>query len=274
MPGSDGVRVDGLLDAVNEFPPDQIRLRSYLYILSVAILYYDHLLTLGDEVQYMWFQGRNFPWLFFMNRYFSILADIGLTTGQFITYDSIPSCITYSAISETCLVIAQTIVSVVLLMRTYALYNRSLKILVFILVVSSGLLGVCIWALLTRKTGLRSINSHGCTIVETPSSELHMAAAWEALIAYDIMIFTTIVFKTYKVTHQPGFRRGSGRLKNLIELVFRDGAIYFVVMAFANIANTITFYTLPPVLKGCLARFTSRSVKSQAQVETKALSKD
>ncbi|KAL4244468.1 hypothetical protein ABKN59_008683 [Abortiporus biennis] len=236
----------------------QIRLHSYLHLAGIVILYYDYLVTFSDEFNYMWFQGKRIPWFFFINRYFSILVDLSLGAAQLITYNSIEKCITIHAISQTCLVIAQTIVSVVLLMRTYVLYNRSWKILAFILVISSGLLAVCIWALVTRKTGLRSSDTNsqiGCVIVETTSSELHIAGAWDALMAFDIMIFITIVVKTY--TQRDVFRREGGRLKNLLQLVFRDGVIYFIVMAVANTANMVTFYTLPPVLKSCLARVTS-----------------
>ena len=43
--------------------------------LFVAILYYDFLLTLGDEVECVWFVRKTISvWLFLVNRYFPLLA--------------------------------------------------------------------------------------------------------------------------------------------------------------------------------------------------------
>ncbi|KAJ3488035.1 hypothetical protein NLI96_g3122 [Meripilus lineatus] len=41
-------------------------------------------------------------------------------------------------------------------------------------------------------------------------------------------------------------------LNELISLIFRDGAIYLVIMALANSANVLTYYVLAPDLKGAI----------------------
>ncbi|KAL4244469.1 hypothetical protein ABKN59_008684 [Abortiporus biennis] len=239
-----------------EFPLDQIYIRNYLYLLGIVILYYDYLLTFSDEVRYMWFQpSLRIPWLFFFNRYFSILADIGITIANFVPYTSLESCVRYNTAAEFVLVIVQLLAGIVLLLRTYALYGRSRKILIFILSLTAPLIGFIIWSVFTEETGISSI-INGCIITQTPTSELHLAGAWESLIAYDLLIFITIVVKTYK--RRAEFRDEQlGRLGSVFVLIWRDGAIYFGVMACANVANSLTFYTLPLSLQASLSRFAS-----------------
>ena len=40
-----------------------------------VIVYYDFLLTLGEEIQFAWHEPRTvWSWLFFFNRYFTLLS--------------------------------------------------------------------------------------------------------------------------------------------------------------------------------------------------------
>ncbi|KAF8991229.1 hypothetical protein BDQ17DRAFT_1332990 [Cyathus striatus] len=63
--------------------------------------------------------------------------------------------------------------------------------------------------------------------------------AWEALIAYDTTIFVFIVYRTWTTHRDYASRRIQIPLLNLI---LRDGIIYYAVMVLANLANVLTFY--------------------------------
>ncbi|PIL27660.1 hypothetical protein GSI_10812 [Ganoderma sinense ZZ0214-1] len=80
--------------------------------------------------------------------------------------------------------------------------------------------------------------------------QLGIAVAWESLFLFDCTIFSLTLFKTLRERRRNPVT--SGR-RDIVSLVMRDGALYFAVMASANLANTITFYVLEPLLRGCLS---------------------
>ncbi|KAI0791993.1 hypothetical protein C8Q75DRAFT_614677 [Abortiporus biennis] len=246
---------------------------NYTRIVGIAILYYDYLVTFDDEVQYIWRYKGSSLWLFYINRYFSLVAIIPELA---ISFPSIlgtnEACHQFTAYSQIIIVVAQLIVSVVLLLRTFALYDRSWRILGLMLSVGLPLVGFIIWSIAIQETGSSSIYM-GCTVAGTPKSQfctsahqhlqlgfhvprIDLSIAWMALILFDILIFLLTIMKTYQ-ERRTCHSAILGRMGSLIDLIYKDGAIYFGIMASVNIANTITFYTLPPALQACLSRLAS-----------------
>lgn len=83
-----------------------------------------------------------------------------------------------------------------------------------------------------------------------------------------MIIFALTVYRTLQSRR---FRDGHGLLlsgSGLLDLVWRDGAIYFVTMALSNVGNIVTFYLLDDGLRGVLSTFAGWYV---AQYEASAL---
>ncbi|KAI0748267.1 hypothetical protein C8Q80DRAFT_1270695 [Daedaleopsis nitida] len=75
--------------------------------------------------------------------------------------------------------------------------------------------------------GLRSVKSGGC------SKGIHLAAAWGAMLWFDTTIFVLTLVKALQMRHTfPG---------GLLEIMFRDGTIYYGIMVASNVSNIITF---------------------------------
>ncbi|KAE9404651.1 hypothetical protein BT96DRAFT_412320 [Gymnopus androsaceus JB14] len=89
----------------------------------------------------------------------------------------------------------------------------------------------------------------GCHIGLSRKTAIRVAASWESLFVYDSMLFALTLIKTYRTR-----RKGTLRI-NLLSLLLRDGAIYFALMALANLSNLLTFYLAPPYLRGGLSTF-------------------
>jgi len=85
-------------------------------------------------------------------------------------------------------------------------------------------------------------------------TSIRMAAAWEALLAYDCIIFCLTVFKTW--TARP-VHTTTGVNIPLITLLLRDGSLYFAVLALCNFSNILTFHFAGPFLRGSLSMFAS-----------------
>jgi hypothetical protein len=105
---------------------------------------------------------------------------------------------------------------------------------------------------------------YGSCQVETSLAEAYsIVIAWYTLFAFDILLFIFIaaraIYLSPTSTHRPRghltwtwLMQEAGNL-NIIGIVCRDGALYFAIMAFMNLANVITFYAAEPLLKGVLS---------------------
>ncbi|KAL1665804.1 hypothetical protein GGF50DRAFT_100064 [Schizophyllum commune] len=219
-----------------------------------AILIYDHILTFGSEVKYIWPTWRTFSSIVFLfNRYFAFVANVVITAMQDVPHDRFVcllalSCSIYSTFHSTVIVINQIGVCILLTMRVYALYSRSKKVLTFMLAIAAGLLGLASWAVSDQITWQAPLIP-SCHRLATKGSMIRLAAAWEGLFAYDCTMLVLTVYQSYRG------RSLSRRVPEpLLRVIVRDGAFYFVVMGLCNLGNIMTFYEY---LQGCLAGFSS-----------------
>ncbi|TDL24510.1 hypothetical protein BD410DRAFT_786014 [Rickenella mellea] len=125
---------------------------SYLAMASYSIFYYDFVLTFGEEVEYFWRPKLGVVSLFFLvNRYLSFFGIIPLYLGEFRDW-SIESCRAFETFNSFFAVAVQIVVGALMVMRTYALYDRSGKILLFLCaVVIIGITLAC-WSILSGET--------------------------------------------------------------------------------------------------------------------------
>ncbi|KAJ4482601.1 hypothetical protein J3R30DRAFT_2195404 [Lentinula aciculospora] len=159
------------------------------------------------------------------------------------------SCRRYGLYRQLVLFIQQVIVCVLLTMRVYALYGRSVRILGYMIGSGVILAIVAAWSLFGQKSTTAA--SSGCHIASDFISSVHLASAWEALFCYDTILFGFTLYQTRKSLHTT---RMSLHIP-LVSLILRDGAVYFAVMALANMANILTFYIAGPFLRGSLSTF-------------------
>ncbi|GLB40132.1 hypothetical protein LshimejAT787_0800030 [Lyophyllum shimeji] len=151
------------------------------------------------------------------------------------------------------LVFNQVLVCILLTLRIYALYSRSFRILAYMVGSGAILVAISCWALFGQKSAPAQ-QASGCHIGLSSITAIHLAAAWEALFVYDTILFVLTMAKTWKGRHAYAITRAS---VPIIYLVFRDGAIYFAVMALANLTNIMTFYFCGPFMRGGLSTFAS-----------------
>ncbi|KAJ3488020.1 hypothetical protein NLI96_g3131 [Meripilus lineatus] len=256
--------------ADTDFTTDQLYLANYTLFLAGALFFYDYFITLDQEVQYVWFAFKGGGvWLFLLNRYFTFITYLTGFVPNFTPFSNVESCRNFSFYREVTLIASMIVSGVILVLRTYALYRRNNKILALMLSVAVVLIGISGWSITGQQSNINIVD--GChwgllqdtfvfivpIVVATPSKTdipfesrgVRTAIAWEALLTFDVMIFTLTIAKTIR-------DRRDGRIKMnaLVELIARDGE-NFSLMACANAANATTFYVLAPPLKGTLSSF-------------------
>ncbi|KAJ7362284.1 hypothetical protein DFH08DRAFT_321655 [Mycena albidolilacea] len=206
----------------------QIRIHDCLHLLGICVLYYDHLLTLDTEIDYMW-KGLGAAYWFYIIR-----------------------CHIYHIGHQVLLVGTQIIVSIVMTLRTHALYGRNLRLFAALLAVGLPLLGIVVWS--TQGQQATPIDDFpGCHVSISQSTAYHLVASWEALFVYDTLLFLLVLRRTYTTWRDAAFKTNLP----IHALLLRDGVLYFGAIAFVNFCNIATFYFAGPILAGSLSTFTS-----------------
>ncbi|KAJ3714561.1 hypothetical protein DFJ43DRAFT_880065 [Lentinula guzmanii] len=219
----------------------QQRYEDYFHLFSITFLYWDHLITFPDEIQYLWKRSiGGSTALFFFNRYFASLGNIVVTVSLFSS-GLTESLSTFSSVSGT----------PPLFDASDCLHKRMLT---YMLVTGFTLSGLAIFAIFFGQSSQSVLTLTGCHTQLTLTTSIQVAAAWEALFLYDSMLFLMTLHKAYKTRHE--LRQERLRIP-LVVIILRDGSIYFGVMALANLVNISTFYYPDPFLRGALCTFAS-----------------
>ncbi|KAJ7473252.1 hypothetical protein FB451DRAFT_1248846, partial [Mycena latifolia] len=221
----------------------------YLNLVAFTLLFYEYFLTLDWEVSRYW--AAEFKWpnlLFFANRYGALLGNIPVVIQFFWTTPSSPNkLITYH---QYFILATQFVVGAMLLLRTYALYERNNRILAFIAVVSAGTAGVAVWAVLSGKTGDNGVNLPlyvGCTYAISHAKSLGLAGAWAGMATFDSMIFIMTLYRA--------FSRHNANGLNLLGVLLRDVLTFSPlsrIIVAASLSNILTFL---PYTRGVVTTF-------------------
>jgi hypothetical protein len=230
---------------------------AYAILVPNVILIYDHMATLTEEISCIWCCPKVLSAvLFLLNRYVALLGNVYGLIGDFLPV-SVESCPTYT-LSRQVLVFLQTlIVCLILTLRTYALYGRSKCMLAFLVIIFLAFTGGA-----SRETfGLypttvTNLPTGGCYQTYTTEATIRLGVAWVALSGYESLIFVLTVIRIFKI-------KGLLRLslirsrRNIIDVMFQDGAMYFGAMTLFNIPNILTYYCGTDISRGSLSTFTS-----------------
>lgn len=227
----------------------ELLLLNYLHLVGITVLYFDHIISLDNEVNLLWGRGKSLSaYCFFVNRYFALITVIATSGIPFLS-PSTEMCLRLSLFREVTLVLTQLIIGVVMIIRVYALYSRSARVLWFLIATAVCAVGLSVWSV-TGQQASRSWILGGCHFGLTESTSYRLAGSWLALFAFDSIIFAFTILYAHRSTIHGA---------NLHTLIVRDGAMYFGVMAVANLANISTYYLVDywPFLPGALATFSN-----------------
>ncbi|KAF7349413.1 hypothetical protein MSAN_01731200 [Mycena sanguinolenta] len=250
----------------------QIWIHDYLQLLGISLMYWDWLVTLDNEVGFMWKRARSASacW-FFAVRYSGILGNIPVTV---FTFYNIPVQVpaahsnstanTDSLFCSGAIYITRAIKScslgrsslfpvIVMLVRIHALYERNLRVLAALLVIGFPLLAVIFWSVKGPQSTLE-VSFPGCHTSVPKSSNYRLAGAWLALFVFDSLCFGLTLYKTFSTWRRTGSEANHLPIHTL---VLRDGAVYYAAMTLANLSNIISFYIGGPILSGSLSTFAS-----------------
>ncbi|TFY69726.1 hypothetical protein EVG20_g3023 [Dentipellis fragilis] len=139
--------VQGLWDSLSSMVPDDANIMVFPPVASLALLTYDTILTFDQEVEYIWSRKLNAPQiLYFISRY-SPYIDTILDVYDYVAKNPDPRvCRTTYGISSVFNAMGTALSEIILIMRTYALYDRSTKFLYILGTIWIVAVSVVLWA--------------------------------------------------------------------------------------------------------------------------------
>ncbi|KAI8986078.1 hypothetical protein BD414DRAFT_515138 [Trametes punicea] len=225
------------------------RTTFYVGIASYTALVWDHLITLGDEIEYIW-KRRKGPliYLFFLNRYLTplgfvinIFAYFSPTWTPTLTFGRCQHFVRYEG-SMTVIGINTT--ALMMLLRIYAMYERRKPVVLFVAAAFCVEFGVNAW-LLTHGVGT------ACTMIfdpDTVKGPIASASAWLPLL-YDTIVFVLTIKRTYKGLRNPTVGR-------IMRILLKEGLLYYSVIFTITLILTLMIVSAPDGLKNVTAHMT------------------
>ncbi|RPD66288.1 hypothetical protein L227DRAFT_570179 [Lentinus tigrinus ALCF2SS1-6] len=204
-----------------------VRWNNSLAMVALTMLYYDYSLTLSTEIEHFWKRARFslVSVLFVTNRYLGLLGSVPVVLEYFVHFK--PELQMYH---QYYAILGQVIVGVILILRTYALYERSRRVLVWLSILGLVLAAGTLIAGNVKTKAVTANTSSQYTFVGCDLSlSAEHAIGWIAMLCLDTTVFTLTVVKTFQMRREMRQR--------LLLVFFRDGTILVV----ANAANIVTF---------------------------------
>lgn len=143
-----------------------------------------------------------------------------------------------------------------LFIRTYALYDRSKRVLwVLGFAFLTGLV-TTIWSVASSNTSVNisSIKSsalQGCELPLTTRQADFLIAPWCSMLLFDAIVFLLTLRRSVQVIQLSG---ASGRM---FQIMLRDGTIYFGALVILNTLNILTFLLVNPSGRGMASTLTN-----------------
>jgi len=264
-----------------QLTPQTIQDVTYLYatnyfgFASYTILIWDHAITFGDEVRYIW-KGRKKTTLiiilFLINRYLTPLNFI-LNLFAYLSPVWNPTlCSHFVRYEGSTIVVALGITALMMMIRVTAIYSGSRLVLGVMISVFLVEMGVMAWLLSGAHAVVHEKGIHGCSMVF--SSDIGFwpsASAWLPLLYDTIVLVLTLSRTLYSIKGlrevarasssgggggRGGFRGyGGGAGGSISRILLKDGILYFSVIFVANFVLTVMILKAPPGIQNICAQF-------------------
>ncbi|KAG2358394.1 hypothetical protein BDR07DRAFT_1379442 [Suillus spraguei] len=235
----------------------------YAILAGNSILIYDHIVTLPEEITLIWRRPKALSAiLFLLNRYVALLSNISALVKDFVPVSD--EVLQFRYASYFC---RAMIVCIIMVIRTYALYGCSKRLLAWMAIVMTALVGLaCVGTFGQFSGDVEIVQEDGCN--EAVSKMVYVVFI-PVLCACSKVFAEQLesgwhgwrLYRTCKINSLPRLSLVTG--KNIINVIFCDGAMFFGVMTLFNIPNILTYYfdyflMIGKVnIRGSLATFTS-----------------
>ncbi|KAH8832288.1 hypothetical protein DL96DRAFT_648290 [Flagelloscypha sp. PMI_526] len=227
-----------------------------------TMVLYEHLITLDREVQYFWHRGQfNLgTFLFFANRYWIwvvVALQLAIVFGSPPTKYCAPI---FRAITGgfqkyllwasgpdfvlVCSFVSTWISSIILTLRTIALWNGSRKVKIFfsIMIPATVIPAIVVSARTRSPLKFMGFGGHGCKIVQ---SQNDVYVSYIMITVYDLGIFVLTLLRALPHLRQPH--------SQWVTIIYAQGLGFTVIVLAFTVANMLLWTVAPVRYRGWLS---------------------
>jgi hypothetical protein len=223
---------------------------NYVLAVSLVLLFYDYFLTLPSEIELIWKAKFNIVKVLFLLSRYPTFIDVPVAVYMSVMPD-IPrdQCIPLNNISSWLTVLGIGIAEAIILLRTYAIWGRSRKVLFGL---SALLAAFYIPSLAITAIFLRPIKAGsppfpwltGCFLV---GGSPIIFFNFVFLILFETVI---VVMTSYK-----GYKTFLGSRDPLIATLYRDGILFFIFLFLISLTNVLILSLGPNEYQNLITTF-------------------
>ncbi|KAG9011168.1 hypothetical protein FRB94_009094 [Tulasnella sp. JGI-2019a] len=234
----------------------------YLITTGFCILIYDHLITFSDEVRFIWKRPKNLvSWIFLVNRYFTpamLVLDLYDKLG-FATHLTLSRILSSWVIGDVSLhALSQAAIHVLVAIRVNALWGNRRGIRIFLITFWVAYLITTLGISLTAVIQDRG-TFYPHPIVHSCVGDLgsYVWTVWISPLVLEAVLFSMTVAKM--VRNQQWIITVP-----LAYILYRDGLIYFVIIALCSVFNLVVWKSCPASLFALAKYFSLGLVNTMA----------
>ncbi|EJD38096.1 hypothetical protein AURDEDRAFT_172857 [Auricularia subglabra TFB-10046 SS5] len=220
----------------------------YVFIVATAALYfYDHSVTLSAEIDLVWRSKWGVGKVLFLTvRYIQWPELLVLLYYGFFN-SSPPDCYLLYASTTYSLLVGVTIAHVILVLRTWALWDTSRQILIFLSVLLCAITAADCYLVAVH---LRTMTFFSISEVDPRAAQFYdnnfcfgithnkiLSIVWGFVAAFELVIFVMTAIKGVGHFHQ--------RRSSLVSSIYRDSMLCFITIFGISAANVVIGYTNP-----------------------------
>ncbi|TDL23571.1 hypothetical protein BD410DRAFT_787419 [Rickenella mellea] len=226
-----------VLDAV-----EKIIALQYVCLVAITLLYYDHILTLRDEIKHIWRRKLSpISIVFLLNRYTSFFGYMPIIFFFFNSPRNDHNCRLFAHFPGALNCISQILIGAILVIRAYALYYRQIWVLILTCALGASTVATALWALAVIKDINLPFGSNyvfRICFTSGTKSTLSFKVSWSVSMVYETTLSILSISRTYTMYKN---HRSGALQSDMLTLFLRDGSLYFAVMAAANLINLLLF---------------------------------
>jgi len=209
-----------------------LQLVIYVTISFFSLMAYDCIISLGREVTRIWYSRWSLVKVLYLYARYAPFISMGIAVQERLSSTCHSETFTTVFAGATI-----GITDLILMLRTYSIYNKSRKILAIFILSWMIISGVAIWSV-TQLTGSFkfsaapiSLSTSSCYLVQESSSS--GIVCYIGLFAAEAVIGLLTFWKTVD-----SYRK-SGSLNQIVSMVYCEGLFYYFIiipLSFANMA--------------------------------------
>ncbi|KAF7771795.1 hypothetical protein Agabi119p4_6106 [Agaricus bisporus var. burnettii] len=244
---------------------------KYFQVAAAAMFAYDHLITVGQEVERVWMRPKSaVSLLFFFNRYATLMQfiiilhsmiPVGEVSSMYLytngsTIASLENCfrcdkyVLFEGVSTVGVV---AVGQLNMILRVVAIYRHSKRILAFLLLLWTGQIIISLVGLRTGFALPLRPGFIGCILTGSDSLS---PSLWIAPLVTDSFIFLLTIYRTKEnIGHLITSIMNGGASDRVVTILLRDGLMYYFLIFLANLMNCLIYFIAEPDLKTIGASF-------------------